>query len=75
MYDQTSSCKKCNSSRAQDLRIPCGACGARSTMFGYLYDHEYKNLLWGVIIVSVFICLACVAGAIFLTLQSTLLIN
>ena len=75
MYDQSTICKKCQSTRVQDLKIPCGSCGARSTLFGYLYEHEYKNLLWGATVIAVFICLACVAGAVFLALQSSLLIN
>ena len=75
MYDQTTICKKCQSSRSPDLKTPCAECGARFTPFGYLYEHEIKDYLRGATIIAIFLCLACVAGTVFLALQSTLLLN
>lgn len=75
MYDQVTICKKCQSTRSSELKNPCGECGARSTFLGYLYEHEFKNYLGGTATIAIFLCLACVAGSIFLALQSTLFLN
>jgi hypothetical protein len=75
MYEQVMTCQKCQSGRSADLKSPCSTCGARSTIFGYLYEHEFKTFLWAIIIVSVFIIIACVSGLVFLATQSFLLSN
>lgn len=73
MYEQMTTCKKCQSARSPDLKSPCATCGAHATLFGYLYDHEFKTAMWATIIISGFIFLACLSGVIFLTAQSLLL--
>ncbi len=75
MYEQITTCKKCQSARSTNLKLPCESCGAHFTIFGYLYEHEFKTFMWATTIILVFACLACIAGTIFLTAQSYLLTN
>ncbi len=69
MYEQVVKCQKCQSERSPDLKIPCRTCGARSTVFGYLYEHEVKTFTWASAAVSVFVLLACISTIIFLVIQ------
>ncbi len=73
MYEQMTTCKKCQSARSTDLKSPCKTCGAHATLFGYLFDDEFKTAMWATIIVSGFIIFACLSGMIFLAAQSFLL--
>lgn len=69
MYEQTAICKRCASSRNVDMRTPCEMCGARQSLFGYLYEHEIQQLTAALIIVCVVILLAIITGAIYLFSQ------
>ncbi len=69
MYEQTTICKRCASSRNADMRVPCEMCGARYTLFGYLYEHEIRQLTVSLVIIFTVILLAIITGAIYLFLQ------
>lgn len=43
-------CPKCHNDRSANLGIPCAHCGARKTIFGYQYLHEFKSCLVTVLI-------------------------
>lgn len=74
MYSEvTTTCNKCQSHRSANLKEACQSCGARKTIFGYLYEHEYRNYIWGGAIITAVLILACIAGVAFLATQSFLL--
>jgi hypothetical protein len=75
MYSETVICQKCHSTRATNLKNPCGVCGAHKTIFGYLYEHEYRALFRASIVIGIFILIAIISSAIFLAFQWLLLAN
>ena len=74
MYsEETTTCNKCQSHRSANLKEACNSCGARKTFFGYLYEHEYKNYIWSLVIIMAVLILSCIAGVAFLASQAFLL--
>ncbi len=73
MYEEALICQKCHNTRTADLKMPCDSCGARSTIFGYLYQHEFRAFLWATVTIVVFIILAIIAGIIFFVYQRLLI--
>ena len=73
MYQEEVFYPKCHNTRKADLKIPCETCGAFSTIFGYLYQHEFRVFWWAIVIIILFVVLAIVSGIIFLVYQRLLI--
>jgi hypothetical protein len=73
MYQEEVICQKCQNTRKVNLKIPCESCGARSTLFGYLYLDEYRVFLRATIVILLFVVLAVIASVIFLVYQRLLI--
>jgi hypothetical protein len=75
MQDQVVICQKCHNTRSPDLKTPCDSCGASRTIFGYLYQHEYRTLFKVTAAMLVFIFLVILSGIGFLVYQWYLITN
>lgn len=58
-------CPKCHHMRTAILKMPCEHCGARQTLFGYLWLHEYQGYMLIAISILVLILLAGLAALVF----------
>lgn len=58
-------CSKCGSSRDIDTDLPCPACGARRTLFGYQYENEYHYMLKMIVFLLTTILLVIISGIMF----------
>lgn len=59
-------CPRCGTIRSGDMDLPCRSCGARRTMFGYQYEHEYRTLLKSIVILLIVILLVIISGIILI---------
>jgi len=75
MQDQLVICPKCHNTRTADLKTPCDSCGASRTLFGYLYQHEFRTFFWAIVVILVVIFLAILLGIGFLAYQSYIMAN
>jgi hypothetical protein len=69
MQDQVVICQKCHNIRTADLKTPCASCGASRTIFGYLYQHEYRTAFQATAAVLAVVFLAILLGIGFLIYQ------
>ena len=75
MQDQVVICQKCHNNRTADLKTPCDSCGASRTIFGYLYQHEYRTAFQATVAVIAVVFLAILLGLGFLVYQWYLIAN
>lgn len=69
MQDQVVICPKCHNDRTADLKLPCASCGASRTIFGYLYQHEFRTAFQATIAILTVVFLAVLLGIGFLVYQ------
>jgi hypothetical protein len=75
MQDQVVICRKCHNNRTADLKTPCDSCGASRTIFGYLYQHEFRTAFRATAAVLTIVFLAILLGIAFLVYQWYLMAN
>ena len=73
MQDQVVICRKCHNNRTADLKTPCDSCGASRTIFGYMYQHEFRTWSRATVAILAFVFLAILLGIGFLVYQGYLI--